>query len=128
MEKIMEKIGDVDIIIDDGSHVISHQQISLGFLFKYIKKGGQYWIEDLHTSDSSVWYKGKTLYGYDMFFNKGESTVDIINNYLETKIFNSPFLTDKENKYLTENTKLCKLHNLPETFYGFNKLALFKKK
>ncbi len=128
LEKVMEKIGEVDIIIDDGSHVIDHQQISLGTLFKYVKKGGQYWIEDLHTSDSSVWYKGKTLYGYDMAFNEGESTVDIINNYIETKELNSPFLTEDENGYVTVNTEFCEMYDLPETFYGFNKLALFKKK
>lgn len=128
MEKVMEKIGDVDIIIDDGSHVISHQQISLGFLFKYVKKGGQYWIEDLHTSDSSVWNNGKRLYGYDMSFNEGESTVDVINDYLDNKIFNSPFLTEEENKYVTENTDLCEMYDLPKTSWGLNKLALFIKK
>jgi len=128
MEKVMEKIGDVDIIIDDGSHVISHQQISLGFLFKYVKKGGQYWIEDLHTSDSSVWNNGKRLYGYDMSFNEGESTVDVINDYLDNKVFNSPFLTEEENKYVTENTDLCEMYDLPKTSWGLNKLALFIKK
>jgi len=34
----MESIGEVDILIDDGSHVVEHQQISLGFLFQYVKK------------------------------------------------------------------------------------------
>lgn len=128
LEKIMENIGNVDIIIDDGSHVVSHQQISLGVLLKYVKKGGQYWIEDLHTSDSSVWYKGKTLYGYDMSFNDGESTVDVINNFIKTSKFNSPFLTEEENNYITENVEFCEIYELPKTFYGDNKLALFKKK
>jgi len=128
LEKVMETIGMVDLIIDDGSHVITHQQISMGTLLKYVKDGGQYWIEDLHTSDSSVWYEGKTLYGYDMSFNEGESTVNVIDDYLETKVFKSPFLTQGENDYITENVDLCELYDLPETFYGFNKLALFKKK
>jgi hypothetical protein len=128
LEQVMEKIGPVDIIIDDGSHVIKHQQISLGVLFKHVKKGGQYWIEDLHTSDSSVWYKGKTLYGYDMAFNEGESTVAVINDYINTKELKSPFLTEEENQYITNNTEFCVMYDLPETFYGFNKLAFFKKK
>ena len=124
--KIMEEIGEVDLIIDDGSHVISHQQISLGFLFKYLKKGGQYWVEDLHTSDGEVW-QGKSLYGYDMSFKDGESTVQIIEQFIESKKFNSPFLSDEENNYLTNNIKNVEVFDLPKTFYGINKLALFQK-
>ena len=36
-----------DVIIDDGSHAAAHQQISLDFLFKHLKPGGVYVIEDL---------------------------------------------------------------------------------
>ena len=126
MLNIIEEIGEVDLIIDDGSHVISHQQISLGFLFKYLKKGGQYWIEDLHTSDGEVW-QGKSLYGYDMSFKDGESTVQVIEQFIESKKFNSPFLSDEENNYLTDNIKNVEVFDLPKTFYGINKLALFQK-
>jgi hypothetical protein len=36
-----------DVIIDDGSHASHHQQISLGYLFKFVKPGGLYIIEDM---------------------------------------------------------------------------------
>lgn len=39
-----------DVIIDDGSHLIDHQMTTLGFLFPYVKDGGIYILEDLHTS------------------------------------------------------------------------------
>ena len=39
-----------DIIIDDGSHHISDQQITFGHLFPLLKNGGLYVVEDLHTS------------------------------------------------------------------------------
>lgn len=39
-----------DIIIDDGSHLIDHQMTTLGFLFPYVKDGGIFVLEDLHTS------------------------------------------------------------------------------
>jgi ubiquinone/menaquinone biosynthesis C-methylase UbiE len=127
LEELMKTIGEVDLIIDDGSHVIDHQQISLGFLFRYLKSGGQYWIEDLHTSDKSVWH-GKTLYGYDMSFDDGESTVEVLESYDETKNFLSPFLTKEENDYLTQNISELKMFTLPITHWGINKLCLIEKK
>lgn len=39
-----------DLIIDDGSHRMRDQQISLKTLFPKLKSGGLYVIEDLHTS------------------------------------------------------------------------------
>jgi len=37
-----------DIIIDDGSHMSSHQQTSLSVLWQFLRPGGLYIIEDLH--------------------------------------------------------------------------------
>lgn len=126
LDYIMQQIGEVDIVIDDGSHVVAHQQISFGSIFPFVKKGGQYWIEDLHTSDRSVW-NGKSLYGYDMSINPGHSTVEVIEDYMTTKKFNSPYLTGLENDYLTKNINDCKIFDLPATMWGFNKLAYFSK-
>lgn len=39
-----------DIILDDGGHTMKQQQISFGFLVDYVKPGGYYILEDLHTS------------------------------------------------------------------------------
>lgn len=39
-----------DIIIDDGSHIPKHQIASFEYLFKKLKPGGIYVIEDIHTS------------------------------------------------------------------------------
>jgi hypothetical protein len=124
--KVMENIEPPDIIIDDGSHVVAHQQISLGFLFQCLKEGGQYWIEDLHTSDRTVW-NGKTLYGYDMTVKENHSTVEVIEKYIDSKTFDSPYMLKKENAYITDNCVECKLFDLPPTSWGFNKLAYFKK-
>lgn len=46
----LKTTGDLDIVIDDGSHVSYHQIASFEVLFPYVKKGGYYVIEDLHTS------------------------------------------------------------------------------
>lgn len=39
LEHVMQEIGNVDVIIDDGSHNVSDQRISLGALFPYLKSG-----------------------------------------------------------------------------------------
>lgn len=124
MKKIMEQLPLMDIIIDDGSHVISHQQITIATLFPFVKSKGMYWIEDLHTSDNQ--WQGKTLYGNDMSFKNDDSTVDFINRAINGN-YTSSFMTNEELVYLKANMDFIKLFHLPKTFYGENKICLFQK-
>ena len=50
VDKLINKEDEFDIIIDDASHKSQDQINSFMFLFPYIKPGGYYIIEDLHTS------------------------------------------------------------------------------
>jgi glycosyltransferase involved in cell wall biosynthesis len=125
--RLLAQIGPLDLVIDDGSHVVMHQQTSLGVVLPHLKSGGQYWIEDLHTSDRSVW-QGKTLYGYDMSIDPGESTVEVLEDFMSQGRFNSPFLTAKENQFLTNAVTSCEIFELPATHWGQNKLALLFRK
>lgn len=50
-----------DIIVDDASHDVIHQQITFSKLFEILKPGGLYIIEDLGTS---FFKEGVNLYGY----------------------------------------------------------------
>jgi demethylmacrocin O-methyltransferase len=50
LKKCVENEELFDIIIDDGGHYMDQQQISFGFLIDYVKPGGYYILEDLHTS------------------------------------------------------------------------------
>ena len=58
LEPMMNKYsithGSVDLIIDDASHIVSHQIVNLFNLWKYVKSGGMYIIEDVHTSVPSL--------------------------------------------------------------------------
>ena len=45
-----------DLIIDDGSHRMKDQQVSLKTLFPKLRSGGLYVIEDLHTSNIPSFY------------------------------------------------------------------------
>lgn len=58
-----------DIIIDDGSHVPSHQILTLKHLWPLLAPGGVYIVEDVETS-----YWGKSnIYGYDFNSNQHDS-------------------------------------------------------
>jgi hypothetical protein len=50
LREIGDQLGPFDIIIDDGSHRNEHVRISYQALFPYVRPGGYYVIEDLHTS------------------------------------------------------------------------------
>lgn len=39
-----------DIILDDGGHSMKQQQVTFGYLIDYVKPGGYFILEDLHTS------------------------------------------------------------------------------
>lgn len=92
-----------DIILDDGSHKMNHQQISLGALFKTLKSGGIYVLEDLHTSCAE--YRENVMYGESLFgLTKHNSTIDFLNGIVNGKNINN-YLTEDEYKYLCENTE-----------------------
>jgi len=50
LDKVLENCGDLDIVIDDGSHVNKHILASFKYLFGKLKPGGIYVIEDLGCS------------------------------------------------------------------------------
>lgn len=50
LEAFANQYGPFDLIVEDGSHIWSHQITSLRVLLKHVKPGGQYIVEDLHTS------------------------------------------------------------------------------
>lgn len=45
-----------DIILDDGGHYVSHQRKSIEALWNFVKPGGIYIIEDLHTNIHELFY------------------------------------------------------------------------
>jgi cephalosporin hydroxylase len=47
---VISEMGGVDVVIDDGSHIVKHQRASFEILFPTLADGGVYICEDLHTS------------------------------------------------------------------------------
>jgi len=92
-----------DIIVDDGSHKMSHQQISIGSLFRKLKKKGIYIIEDIHTSLDE--YRENIIYGDKLFgIEEGNRTIDFLNAIKGNKKSNI-YLSDDEYYYISENVE-----------------------
>ncbi len=50
LAKLVEEFGPFDIVLDDGSHVMSHIKASFEELYPHIVRNGIYLVEDLHTA------------------------------------------------------------------------------
>jgi hypothetical protein len=98
MNEIVDKYGvDYDIIIDDAPHTQRSNQTVLGFMFPYLKSGGIFIIEDLHTSYSP----SKDV--YNSFPETSKTTLWMLQHYIETKQIESDFMTSDEIDYLEEH-------------------------
>jgi hypothetical protein len=79
LESIIEKIGPIDILIDDGGHTQNQQIVSLEILLKYIKDDGIYLCEDVHTSYMNVYGGGYKRNG--SFIEYSKNLIDKLNAY-----------------------------------------------
>ena len=96
------------------------QQLSLGFLFKHLKPGGLYIIEDLHSSIPKF-YDG---FGKDGSLNN--TTLKLINDYITNEKIVSAFMLPKEMKYLEEHIDYIALSKRKNIFHST--LCVIKKK
>lgn len=74
-----KKYNKFDIIIDDGSHMNEHQINTFSWLWPYLKEGGLYMIEDVHTSYWAEFNGGYKKPDSCVEFNK--NIIDQINAY-----------------------------------------------
>jgi cephalosporin hydroxylase len=92
LSKIIEKFGVFDIIIDDASHINSLTIDSFEILFKNLKPGGMYVIEDTHCTYGSQFWPQFTHHSKNwpgMSYNKNiEFSNDrkIFNDFILNKI------------------------------------------
>jgi hypothetical protein len=97
---ILSSLGiEFDIIIDDGGHTMPQQQITLGYLFKYLKSGGIFVVEDLLTS-----YLLPTTYNPT---KTRHSTLSILQALSEGNKISSDLMLPEEIDYLMENCESC---------------------
>lgn len=131
LKRAMDAIGGpLDIIIDDGGHYMDQQQISCGFLFKYLKPGGLYFIEDLCTSywpynGQSIVYSDRPI---DTKADGSNTTLKMVRDSIKTGKISSEYLTEDEIQYLNDHLGRVELVDTVVNKYGPNHLAVFTKK
>jgi len=101
--------GDFDLIIDDGGHVPTHQQITLGYLFKFLKNKGIYIVEDLHTSFMKDW-----LSPLGLCEDSPETAYNVLKKMEVSGELITPFINEDDIKYIKNNLKNIKIFDLNE--------------
>lgn len=101
VQQFKENNLEFDIMIDDGSHHMFDQQITLSYLFPFLKSRGLYIIEDLHTS---LLPNGFPVYGksIEIQTDRKNTTLNTLTDSF-SKPFDSVYLNIEQNKYLNEN-------------------------
>jgi SAM-dependent methyltransferase len=74
---LLSKQGKFDIVIDDGSHIMDHQIITMNRVFPHVNDGGVYICEDTHTSYWMQW--GGSFRGSSTFLEHSKRVTDTIN-------------------------------------------------
>lgn len=108
--------SEFDLILDDGGHSMPQQQISFACLFKNVRPGGYYIIEDVHTS---------LLKDYEVEPGEGNSTLTMISRFVRSGEIESKYMTEEEKRYLDLNISYC---NLMSRNQGTSIACIFKKK
>jgi hypothetical protein len=125
LKQFIRKYGNTyDIILDDGGHYMNLQQISFGFLFKYVKPGGYYIIEDVHTSLPD--YNLGPGYNFGVVKGEANSTLRMIQNFIETRKIKSPYMTIEEMRYLNRSIEYTVLFS--RNSRGHSMTCIIKKK
>ncbi len=90
LKSVLEEMGGVDIVLDDGSHQMLDIKASLRILFPMLADGGLYLIEDLHTSYWRGWQGG--YYSKNNFFNIAKEIIHDMHHWYHSKPIKHPLI------------------------------------
>ena len=79
LDAVVAEMGGLDLVLDDGSHRMSHIMTTLKHLFPKVADGGVYMIEDLHSAYIKGFEGGLTAPGN--FFNDLRGMIDDMHHW-----------------------------------------------
>lgn len=79
LKEIIREFGTPDIVLDDGSHVMSDVCSSFKFLYPLLNNNGIYMVEDMHTCYRSNYEGGLKRQG--TFIELSKDLIDELNGY-----------------------------------------------
>ena len=83
LNSVVDEMGGIDLVLDDGSHVSAHIRKSLEVLYPRLSEGGLYMIEDLHCSYWSDFGGGYQT--RDSFMSDVKQIVDDMHHWYHTE-------------------------------------------
>jgi cephalosporin hydroxylase len=103
LESCIKEIGSgLDIIIDDGGHTMRQQQVSLAYLFPYVKPGGVYVVEDLHCG-----FNKPDKFGAHP--DQSNNTCRMLETFTADGRIKSEYMSEKEAAYLQNHIARCEI-------------------
>lgn len=91
LKAVVSEMGGLDLVLDDGSHVMKHIRASLDCLFPLLGEGGVYMIEDLQTA---YWdYYGGGYQTPGNFFRFAAEIADDMHHWYHDQGIKHPALT-----------------------------------
>jgi len=77
LASVVEQFGPPDVVVDDGSHLMSHVEASFAALYPRVARNGVYLVEDLHTAYWDEYEGGLKRAG--SFIERCKSLIDELN-------------------------------------------------
>jgi hypothetical protein len=74
LENLVKDVGPPDIVLDDGSHIMSHVTATFEFLYPRLPKNGIYMVEDMH---SAYWEE------YEGGLRKPSTFIEVCKNLID---------------------------------------------
>ena len=113
-KNILSRNIEFDLIIEDASHMLKDQIISLFILFKNLKRGGFFIIEEIDFPE-----KREDMRADQEF----PDLKTILNKIINKENFNSKYINENEKNYFLENFDTIKFYT-----GNINEIAIIKKK
>ena len=93
LASVVEEMGGVDIVLDDGSHHMEHLPLTLEALFPKVSEGGLYLIEDLHTAYWEA-FGGSYRSPQNFFSSVVQDLIDDLHRWYHTQGQKRPGVSD----------------------------------